>query len=830
MVSPLTHKLSQFFGEDTFGMPSTSYFEETLKTYGSQPMMANLFPYETYDPQNQLFRNRDSIGFVLETFPLVGASEEMQKEISSLFQYILPEGSSLQVMLWGDPHIGHICDVWKNSRANSVPILQKLAKVRATFLENMAFHSPLDPYCLRNFRCFLSYTQGDPGNNPVVIQGVAQLMSQIKTALEMLRLPVFVWSPKDLIDTLEGILCLDPDQTKPRDRTWNPLDALGSQITSAESNLTVGYKGLSLNEGKTHFRSYRVRKYPETWSLHAMRYLIGDAERDMAQIPCPFLIHYGVHVPLQDKPQRTIQSKALYVDAQANAPLGKYLPSLKSEAIELNFVRGQLESGERVVQTDLTVALFSPPEKLPKAEQILLNLFQGKEWRLEANHARHLPVLLSVLPMSWGPGMLKSLKNSQRLKTTITTESANLLPLQGEWHGTKSPALILAGRHGQLFHWSPFDSSSNYNMCVLGHSGAGKSVFMQELVTAVLGTGGRVVVLDVGRSFQKLGLIFKGQFIQVSDTVNLSLNPFSHLTLNSGDDSIDRDNLVMVKQVLTSMISPSGTLEEIENSFLQMALDAVLKEKQNKTEVSDIASWFLAHGDQRARDMGTRLYAFSRDGVYGWLFNRPSTVTFNNSLIITEFEDIKQSKDLSAVILQILIVTILTMMYRGDRKTPFAIIIDEAWEFLAGKAGETLIEAAARQARKYGGFLVVGSQNAEDFHKSLAAKAAFNNSAWKCYLGQSNEAFKTFEKEDLITSPAMLSLLKTVKMSPGKYGEIMIVSETGYAVGRLILDPYSQLLYSTKADEFTAVETLMRQGIPVEEAIERLLEKRRKSL
>ncbi len=829
MLAIFGEKLSRFFGEDTFGLPSSSYFEETLKAYEKQPMMSDLFPYESYDPKTQLFYNRDSIGFVLETLPLVGASEEMQKEISSLFQYILPEGSSLQVMLWADPHIGNICDHWKNRRNHSTPVLQKLAERRARFLENMAFHSNQVPYCLRNFRCFLSYSQLDPGANPIAIQAVSQLLSQIKTALEMLRLPVFAWSPEDLINTLEGMLSLDQDQTKPRDRTWSSLDSLQSQITSAESNLTVSYKGLSFNEGKTHFRSYRVRKYPTTWSLHAMRYLIGDDERDMAQIPCPFLIHYGVHVPFQDKPQRSVQSKALYVDAQANAPLGKYLPSLRNEAEELNFVRNQLEAGERIVQTDLTVALFSPPEGMPKAEQILLNLFQGKEWRLEANHARHLPILLSVFPMSWGPKMVTSLKNSQKLKTTTTTESANLLPLQGEWHGTKSPALILAGRHGQLFHWSPYDSSSNYNMCVLGHSGAGKSVFMQELVTAIIGTGGRVVVLDVGRSFQKLGLILKGQFIQVSDTANFSLNPFSHLALHSGDDAIDRDNLVMIKQVLTSMISPSGMLDELESSYLQMALDAVLKEKQNQTEVSDIAAWFLEHSDQRARDMGTRLYAFSQEGIYGRLFSGASTVKFTNPLIIAEFEDIKQSKDLSAVILQILIVNILTMMYRGNRKTPFAIIVDEAWEFLAGKAGEALIEAAARQARKYGGFLVVGSQNAEDFHKSLAAKAAFNNSAWKCYLSQSQEAFKTFEKEDLITSPAMLSLLKTVKMTPGKYGEIMIVSDTGYAVGRLILDPYSQLLYSTKADEFTAVETLVRQGIPVEEAIDQLLEKRKTS-
>lgn len=386
----------------------------------------------------------------------------------------------------------------------------------------------------------------------------------------------------------------------------------------------------------------------------------------------------------------------------------------------------------------------------------------------------------------------------------------------------------LVGRRGQLYTFSPFDSNSNYNICVMGQSGAGKSVLMQELVVSLLGIGDRVVVLDVGRSFQKLGQILKAQFIQITQKEHFSLNPFSHLVTQSGDEAIDRDNMVMLKQVITSMISPSGMLDELESSFLSMALNAVIEEKANKAEVTDIAHWFSQHSDQRVKDMGTRLYSFTKQGSYGKFFTGCATLNFSNRLIIAEFEDIKQSKELSAVILQILIVNILNMMYRSDRKTKFAIIVDEAWEFLAGKAGEMLIEAAARQARKYGGLLVVGSQNAEDFHKSLAAKAAFNNSAWKFYLSQSNEAFKAFEKEELITSPAMLSLLKTVKMNPKKYGETLIVSDAGYAIGRLLLDPYSQLLYSTKADEFSAVEGLVKQGVPVKEAIDRLLEERKK--
>lgn len=835
MLAQLGEKIAKAFGEGDLGVPASSDFEALLETYGQQFSMSDLFLYDSYDDQTQLFHNQDSVGFVLETLPLIGASEEMQKEVSSLFQYILPENSSLQVMLWADPHIGDLCDAWQAVRASQKPIIQKLAQRRATFLKNMAFDSPQSPYVLRNFRCLVSYSQPTCGPNPVAREAareaVGQLLNQLKTALEMLRLPVTVWRPEDLINTLEGLLCLDPQNTSPRKRSWNPLDSLQTQITSSESSLWVGSQNLVLTpeDGRSvTVRTYKVKQYPEMWSLHAMGRLIGDNERDMAQIPCPFFIHYGVHIPSQEKPQKKVTSKALYVDTQAQSSLAKYLPSLQRESAELTFVREQLNKGERIVQTHFTIALFAPDDLLPKAEQILRNLFQGQEWRLESNRFLHLPLLLNSLPMSWGPGMVKTLANLGKLKTTLSTESANLLPLQGEWHGTPSKAMILAGRRGQLLTWSPFDSTSNYNICVLGQSGAGKSVFLQEVVMSLLGSGGRVFVLDVGRSFQKLAQILDGEIIQITKETgstkgSLSLNPFSHLTSVGGHEEDHLHHLIMVRQVMASMISPSGMLDELETSLLEMALNAVLAEKGNQTEVSDIATWFLAHADQRAKDMGTRLFSFTKEGIYGKFFTGPSTICFSNPMVIAEFEDIKQSKELSAVVLQILIVHILTLMYKGDRKTRFALIVDEAWEFLAGKAGETLIETAARQARKYGGLLVVGSQNAEDFHKSLAAKAAFNNSAWKCYLSLSNEAFQAFEKGGLITSPAMLSLLRTVKMNPGKYGESLIVSDAGYAVGRLILDPFSQLLYSTKAEEFSAVESLVRQGIPVDEAIDRLL-------
>ena len=62
--------------------------------------------------------------------------------------------------------------------------------------------------------------------------------------------------------------------------------------------------------------------------------------------------------------------------------------------------------------------------------------------------------------------------------------------------------------------------------------------------------------------------------------------------------------------------------------------------------------------------------------------------------------------------------------------------------------------------------------------------------------------------------------LRSLRTEQGKYAEIMIKGPKGFAVGRLILDEFSKILYSTKADEFAAVQDLVAQGLSLKEAIQ----------
>ncbi len=824
-IAKFGQKVAGVLNEPTeYGVSAESPTLKQINQYFEHFPMSALLPYRSYDPAKRLFYNEHSTGFVFETYPLVGCSEEMQREISGLFQHTLPEGSNVQFMLWADPRIGGVLNNWEEARKNQGAIFAKLAERRVDHLTNMVF-DPDSLLTLRDFRCIISYSQNGIDDNPVQEQKILQLRDQIETALKTLGMPVKSWDADDLINTLDGIINFNKD-TQPSTLEWNPYQSLETQIPAPGRSYQVTKDYVALDEGESVIRTYSIRSAPRSWSLHAMGELIGDTMRDLLQVPCPFMIHYGIHICDQDKTKLRVQSRQTWVENQARSKIGKRIPIVKKQAEELEFVRQQLSKGERFVQTSFLVSLFCPKEQYIKADQTLTNLFRSKRWQLQANGYIQLPLLLSTLPMNWGEGMVTDLSYYQKLKTTLSTESANLLPLQGEWKGTSSPGMLLAGRRGQLFTWSPFDNEEgNYNVAVVGKSGSGKSVFMQELVASTLGQGGQVFVLDVGRSFEKTVKLLGGAYIEFTPRSSICINPFSSIP---GDDQAEaEDALAMLKPIISLMAAPREGTGDLENAFIEQALKHAWDKKRNEASITCIAKYLNKQQDLIAKNLGQKLFPYTRKGIYGRFFNGPANVDLSASMVVVELEELKERKDLQEVIVQMIIVQITNKLYLGDRKTPSNVVLDEAWDMLRGKQSGEFIETAARRLRKYRGSLVVGTQSVNDFYATPAARAAFENADWMCLLAQKPESIKQLKKSDRISmDPAMEAMLTSVRTKQGQYAEVMIYGPHGYAVGRLLLDPFSLILYSTKAEEFAAVQQLTNEGLDLAEAIEQVAERR----
>lgn len=374
-------------------------------------------------------------------------------------------------------------------------------------------------------------------------------------------------------------------------------------------------------------------------------------------------------------------------------------------------------------------------------------------------------------------------------------------------------------------NWNPFDNQSgNYNCVVLGKSGSGKSVFMQDLLLSGMRGGARVYVIDVGRSYEKLCEMVKGQQLEFSKNTNICLNPFSKLRISDQEEK--ETSFSFLKQTIACMAAPQSGTNEFENSLIEKAIFQVWEEKGNKATITDISEHLLSYPEEKAKHLGVMLTPYTKKGMYAKYFEGENNVNFSNQMILVELEELKGKKDLQAVILQLMIMTITNEAFLGDRKTPFYICIDEAWDLLRAKQAGDFIETLARRLRKYNGSLIVGSQNVEDFFSTPGAVAAFDNSDWVCFLAQKKPAIAVLEQSKRLgENTNLFRALESVTTKTGEFSEVLIYHGDGsYNIARLVLDKFSYHLYSTKADDYARLKDLTNSGLSIVQAIHNILE------
>jgi conjugal transfer ATP-binding protein TraC len=113
-------------------------------------------------------------------------------------------------------------------------------------------------------------------------------------------------------------------------------------------------------------------------------------------------------------------------------------------------------------------------------------------------------------------------------------------------------------------------------------------------------------------------------------------------------------------------------------------------------------------------------------------------------------------------------------------------------------------------------------------YRNAAGRAIVENSANMYLLGQKAEVIEGMKQDRrLPLSDGGYELLKTVHTLPGAYSEIFFITEMGSGIGRLIVDPFKRVLFSTKPEDVQALKQLRRQGLSLGEAVQQLIESRK---
>lgn len=806
--------------------------------------LADLLPYESYDPDSNAFVNvslvkdkktreplKDSYGFIIECVPLSGSNEEVSRILSSIIELGLPDNTCIQMLMYGSPNVGPWMQKWANARTRGIKdrsdfddrredtVFRTLARRRVEFLlkgtEKSLFAEV--PFVIRDLQLFVSVMfPGEVSEHGLNVMNSAR--DAIASTLTTAGIPNRNMGVNDFLNLMDEILAGGKSDGRIE---WDPLRLLRTQVPSAEDHVLIDRDGMVI--GKKAVRSMRVRSYPREFWLGGMSDLIGDMFQGVLQIPCPFLFTLNIQVPDQEIFKRTLDFKAARAVQNAEGQLAKYVPTFKDQAEEWRHVQKAMAAGQSVLRMAHALTIFTELGEGDRIEQMVKSLFRSKGWLLERASMLQFPTLMSCLPLSFTPTMADDLKTDGSLRTQLQSNAVNTMPVIGEWKGTKSPMLMMFGRRGQVNYVDFFDNEQgNYNVAVSAKSGAGKSFFLNEVVTSVVGTGGRAWIIDVGRSYMNTTKVLGcGQFIEFSPDKDICINPFPLI------NDIDEE-LPLLKSVVCQMASPSRVTDDLENSYIEQAVRKVWQEYEKDGEVTAVAEYLLAHKDERANDLGHMLFPYTRNGVYSRFFEGRTCIQFEKPLITLELEELKSKRDLQSVVLLIVMMQIQQNMYLGDRSQRKVCVLDEAWDLFANAGNAaSFIETGYRRVRKYGGSFITATQNIDDYHRSPAAKAALDNSDWICLLAQSPESIEKLSADGkLFLDEHKKRLLRSVHTVHGKYSEVAIKGPMGLAINRLIVDPFSATLYSTKAEDFARIQQLTRAGMTTAKAIEKLTEER----
>jgi len=690
---------------------------------------------------------------------------------------------------------------------------------------------PTQSYLLRNYRLMLSVCL--PGNPEQMhrLEELVLLRDGMRATLHAAGFPSQVVGAEGLINWISGLL--DPHRRQ-GNVLWLPHDEgreLREQMIDRATRLAVTPSQIEISnpatETATDLRLMSVRSFPPRFALWNAGSLIGDLYQSTLQYPCPFLLSLNVQVLDPDRSRNWAYLKGARATTNASSAMARFLPDLQARKSDWDIVMKALDDGQQLVDLGLQVALFARPTQGTRAEQAARAIFRARGFELSNDTLMMSQSLLGALPMTMSGEFHADLKRMKRVSTKTSANAVHLAPLIAEWQGTGTPVLLLGGRRGQLMAIDVYDNpAGNYNVAIAGTSGSGKSLLLNELAASYLGTGARVWIIDVGRSYEKACRHFGGTFIEFSEHSALSLNPFPLV------EDIDED-MELLQPLLAQMVSPREPLDSFLYSTLGAAIKKVWKQKGRLMTVTDLHDLLATgrldedlaatEGDRRLKDLAAMLHPYTRDGVYGKYFESTGSIDFSADFIVLELEELKSKKDLQTVVLLIVMYRITREMYFArDRKK--IVIIDEAWDLLSGGATAEFIEAGYRRARKYKGAFMSATQGVDDYYRNPAAKAALDNSDWVFLLRQKPESIEMLDKLGQLTmDDHMKRLLQSLRTEHGAYSEIFIHSPAGNGIGRLLVDPWSLLLFSTRAEDWSAINAQRALGLTVPQAIDAVL-------
>jgi conjugal transfer ATP-binding protein TraC len=843
---------------------TTKTGDDILDTLLDYPSISEFLPYFSFDPESDIFINKNSLGFILEVNPLIGANESIVNSLDEFFRTKFPRKEMLQVTLLSSKEVKNILDrgleheKWSGDNASHFNNITSAYYQKAA-LEN--FDNARDyGLTLRNYRVFITYGEERKGNLSTQIKHMESWLKIIKSGLEGSFLFGNTLNPTGLINLINEIINMDTNSVVNSACNYDENESIDKQCVGKATQLIVEKNNLKIVCNKkdtagmteTIISNYMITGNPDRFFLGASPNNIASLMSPSLMINCPFIVTFMIEVEDQAKSSNEMTTKFLDREKKSKTSFATFVPSVKREAEEYGKLRERLASNTSSLAIYyFNVTTFSRSYDEAKSnEQDVLNCYRNNGIQLSVTEFMNFVNFFASLPFMAHEGIWHDLKHINATNRCETFQAVNLMPIVAEnklaQYGFLAPSFRNQISFINLFALG----TENYNCAICGTAGAGKSVITQTILYDVLKRGGKEWIIDLGGSYKNYCEIVGGEYW---DVAKLRFNPFANIAVDLNREDLTRNlnqiniddedspeamlaaSLNKIHKLILVMADPEGEyLDRVSEAIFYDAVEYAYFTYKNKALIDHVVEYFEIERKKETKykestlvrlDEATLLLKkYTTKGIYGKYFNSDkATLTGDTQLTVLELGSLQNTPDLLATTLFTLIISIDEYMYQASRAIPKVCAIDEAWRLLGGKSERvaSFIEVGYRTSRKHKGSFITITQGLNDFSLSRAAEASWDNSAIKIIAKQDNLAVESYVvKNPNFFKKGQLELLKTFgNASVNGFSSFLLATHGEMFPCRLFLDPLRRTLFSSTGEDFEYIQNARKNNIEISQAI-----------
>jgi hypothetical protein len=550
-----------------------------------------------------------------------------------------------------------------------------------------------------------------------------------------------------------------------------------------------------LQIGQTLERVIHVALAPERTWLGWLSHL--------TQAPRPFTL--SVHVHATERYRERLAQKRRYKRLfgvnrgveQRGRPLDPDARTAEQEAAELT---AELSSSTAVGIYRMSIYLAlreadGDPEALGElAEACGRELSMASDARVSQGPFAQRALWRSTLPLG--------LDAARRTRKYVSTNVGDSFPLCASGCGSPDGIALgyaLPGR--TLERLDPFDAAHpNHLLLINGMSGAGKTMAAIVLLSRAISQGAGGFIIDRAGHFEFLVSLLPGACTvqiggeahainswDVPDPALVSAEKVDYLlalhALLLGEHHAGRDSYGLTD--LESNLLGLAIVEVYERCALtgEEPRELLLQEELERRYETERAEGSLGIAEA-LRNLSMRLSNYLREGPYGYLTDRPTTIGPETPLVVFDTRMIPEAKAAAALFV---ICEHVKSQIEQTRSQHLAgagpahdwagrrfLAIDEAWKLIERPATGRWFNEFCRRSRHYALWLIAISQQLSDF-ETEHGKALLSNAAMRLFLRQEARELG-YAREALALSDGAIEAISTLQTVRGSHSTAYLMN------------------------------------------------------